>query len=123
MTASGSVASGSGPYWAEEDLALTNTAPMTSLSITVTVQKTAGITFAGQYRNFAGGAVQMAHTDSATQVVYTYRLAPGQTVPVGSAWRIGSQYSGNGTPHATAGDTFSVTATAGGVTTTGTGHF
>ena len=124
MTASGSVAGGSGPYWAEEDVTLANTAPLTALSVTVTVQKTAGVAFAGQYSNFAGGALQMGHTDTASQVVYTYTLAPGQSLPAGGAWRIGSQFSGNGTAHPTSNDTFTLSATtAGGASTTTGGHF
>jgi hypothetical protein len=123
VTASGSVASGSGPYWAEEDVALSNTAPITALQVTLTVQKTAGVSFAGQYTNFAGGAITQSHADNGTTLVYSYTLNAGQTIGVGSGWKLGAQFSGNGSPHATSGDTFSLTATAGGSTTTLSGHF
>jgi hypothetical protein len=122
VSASGSLASGSNAWWTEEDVSLSNSAPITALSVTVTVQKTAGVAFAGQYTTFAGGAISASHADSGTTIVYTYTLNAGQTVAPGS-WKLGSQFSGNGTPHATSGDTFSVSATAGGTTSTITGHF
>jgi len=123
VTATGSVAGSSGPYWGEDDVTLSNKAALTALRITVTVQKTAGVGYAGQYTSFPGGAVTTAYTDTGSAIVYTYALNPGQTIPPGSGYVAGAQYNGNGTPHPTTGDTYTVTATAGGVATTISGRF
>ena len=121
--ASGSLASGTGPYWGEEDLHLVNAAALSALTITVTVVRTAGLAYAGQYTNLPGGTLTTSSGQTSSQLTYTYTLAAGQTLPPGGGWMIGSQYSGNGTPHPTVGDTYTVTVTSGGVTSTQSGHF
>ncbi len=123
VKASGSATTGSGPYWSEEDVTLSNSALLTALRLTVTVQKTTGISYSGQYNTFASGVVTMSYSDNGSQIVYVYTLAPGQTIPVGSGWLVGAQFGGTGAPHAYSGDTYAVTATSGGVATTTTGHF
>jgi len=123
VTVTGNATGNSGPWWGEEDVTLSNRAPLTALRITVTVRKTSGVGYAGQYTSFPGGALSMGHTDTGSAIVYTYTLNPGQTVAPGNNYVAGSQHNGNGTPHPTSGDTYTVTATAGGVTTTTSGHF
>ncbi len=122
VSAVGSVAGGSGPWWSEEDVSVTSAAPITALRLVVTVQKTAGVTCAGQYTSFWGGMTLTGHVDTGAQIVYTYTLAGGQTVPVGS-WALGAQFTGTGTTHLYGADTFALTATSAGVTTTSAGHF
>lgn len=122
VTVTGNATSNRGPWWGEEDVTLSNSAPLTTLRITVTVQKTPGVGYAGQYTSFPGGALSMGHTDTASAIVYTYTLNPGQTVAPGS-YMVGSQHNGNGASHPTSGDTYTVTFTAGGGATTTTGHF
>lgn len=121
--ASGSVTAGSGSYWSEEDVKLTNSASLTALRIVVTVQKTSGSAYAGQYNTVSSTALAMSYSDSGSQIVYTYTLTTGQTVPAGSGWLFGAQFSGTGVAHAYSGDTYTMTATAGSVTSTTTGHF
>ena len=123
VTVSGHVASGSGPYWSEEDVSLANAAPLTALRVVVTVQKTSGVSYAGAYNTFASGVMSMAYNDTGGQVVYTYTLTAGQSIPAGSGWLVAAQFGGNGAPHAYSGDTYVVTATSGGATTTTSGHF
>ncbi len=123
VTVTGNVTGNSGPWWGEEDVTLSNSAPLTALRITVTVQKTPGVGYAGQYNSYWGGALSMGHTDTGSAIVYTYTLNPGQTVAPGANYVVGSQHNGNGTPHPTSGDTYAVTFMAGGVTTTTLGHF
>ncbi len=120
--AAGSVAGGSGPWWSEEDVKITNSAPVTALRLVVTVQKTAGVGYTGQYTTFWTGMALTGHTDNGNQIVYTYALADSQTLPAGS-WVVGAQFAGSGMPHAYNRDTFTMTATSGGVTTTSAGHF
>jgi len=111
------------PWWGEEDVTFSANAPVTALRIVVRVHKQAGTASAGQYSNFPSGALSMTESDNGSHLVYTYTLARGQTLPAGSGWRVGSQFSGTGAPHPTRGDTYSFKATSAGVTTTARGHF
>jgi len=123
LTASGRATSGSGLWWGEEDLSLATQKPLTALRIVVTVQKTPGIYYAGEYTTFSGSALTMSYADTGTTVVYTYTLNPGQTISPGTGYMIASQHGGNGSAHSTTGDTYTVNATANGTTTTLAGHF
>ena len=122
VAASGSTAAGTSSYWGEEDVSLSNALPLGGLSVTVAVQRTPGLDYAGQYTTFPGGIVVAAHTISGSQILYTYTLVAGQTLPAGN-WRIGSSYSGDGTPHPAAGDSYAVNAIGGDATTSLSGGF
>jgi len=111
------------PYYWEEDLDLSSSAPITQLSVTVTVARTAGITYSGIYTTGPNGTLTTAHTDTGTAVTYTATLNPGATLPANTSLRVGAQYGGNGTAHPLSGDTYQVTATVGGQQMTSTGHF
>lgn len=54
LTAAARQAAGSGPYWGEDDLVTTSTAPITALAITLTVARTPGLTYNGMYNTFGG---------------------------------------------------------------------
>jgi mannan endo-1,4-beta-mannosidase len=112
VTATGAVTSSSG-WFTEEQVRLSNTATITALTVTITVQRTAGVNGSGQY-NSIGGTVTQSMSSTATQVVYTYTLNSGQTISPGSGRAFAAQMSGNGTAHPTAGDSWTVTGTAGG---------
>jgi hypothetical protein len=119
VTATGSVASNS-PWFGEEDLKLSNTSSITALTATITVQKTAGVSFNGQYATFGG--VTMTHADNGSTITYTFTLNSGQSLAPGS-YLSAAQFGGTGTTHPTTGDTWSLTTTSGGVTSTQSGHF
>jgi hypothetical protein len=121
VTATGTVAQSS-PWFNEEDLKLANSGPLTALAITITVQRTTGVSFSGQY-NTVGGQILQSTGSTASAITYTFTLASGQTLGAGSGSLFAAQSSGTGTAHPTSGDTFSVTATGGGATTTLSGHF
>ena len=109
------------PWFDDEGVRINNTAPITALSITITVQNTGGISFSGQY-NTVGGAITQNHSSTATSVVYQFALAAGSTLTPGS-YLFDAQMGGNGMAHPTGGDTFIVTYTVGGTTFTQSGHF
>jgi endoglucanase len=109
------------PFFCEEDVSVTNTSSLTSLTVTITVQQTGGLKVGGQF-NTAGGQVAQTSSSTASALTYTYTLGAGQTLNPGS-WTFAAQISGSGTAHATTGDTFSVTFGSGGATGTQTGHF
>jgi endo-1,4-beta-xylanase len=121
VTATPVVASSS-PFFNEEDVRLSNTSPVTALTVTIVIQRTTGVSFSGQY-NTVGGQIQQSNSSTTTAVTYRFTLASGQTLSAGSGRLFAAQTSGSGTAHPTSSDTFTVTATSGGATTTLSGHF
>ena len=115
VTITPSVASGSGNYWSEEDLKFTSTQSITALTLTITVQRaTGGAAYAGEYTNFPGSSVTMSYVQTTNTIVYTYTLKTGQTLSANTIYETAAQFSGNGTAHTYAGDTYSMSVTAGG---------
>jgi hypothetical protein len=110
------------PYFIEEQLTVGNTGTLTALSITITVQRTTGVTASGQY-NTVGGQITQSNTTTASAITYQFTLAPGQTLGAATNRMFAVQMGGNGTAHPTAGDTYAVTYTTGGQTSTASGHF
>jgi len=110
------------PFFDDEGVKLSNTAPLTALSITITVQNTGGITFNGQF-NTVGSSITQSHSSTATTITYQFNLAAGQSLSVGNGFLFDAQMSGTGTTHPTTGDTFTLTYTTGGQTFTQSGHF
>jgi endoglucanase len=116
------VVSTNSPYFIEEQLTVGNTGTLTALSITITVQRTTGVTASGQY-NTVGGQITQSNTTTASAITYQFTLAPGQTLGAATNRMFAVQMGGNGTAHPTAGDTYAVTYTTGGQTSTASGHF
>jgi endo-1,4-beta-xylanase len=115
------VASGS-PWFNEEDLRIGVGFPgFSALTVTVVVQRTAGVSFGGQY-NTVGGQIQQHATSTASTVTYTFTLASGQTLSPGS-YTFAAQTGGSGTAHPTSGDTFTVDYTVGTLSLEIRGHF
>src|SRR5262245_19711200 len=117
------VINSSGPWFSEEALRLDSPgAAITALSVTITVQRTTGVGFNGQY-NTVGGQILQSNTVAATTITYQFTLAAGQTLGTGTNRLFAAQMTGSGTVHPTSGDTYTVTYTTGGVSFTQTGHF
>jgi acetylxylan esterase len=112
------VISSNGPFFNDEEVKLANSSPLASLTVTIVIQRTTGVTFSSQF-NTVGGSVLQANSSTASAITYTFTLASGQTLPAGTAWTFAAQTGGNGTTHPTSGDTFTVTSSAG----TASGHF
>jgi lysophospholipase L1-like esterase len=112
----------SSPYFTEEDLKLSSSTALSALTVTIVVQRTAGVSFSGQY-NTIGGQFLQSSASTSSAITYTFTLGTGQTLGAGAGGLFAAQASGSGTAHPTAGDAFTVTSTSGGVTTTQTGHF
>ena len=113
--------SGSGPYYSEEDVTINSPTSITALTVTVTVQKTAGVSYNGQYNSVGGTAVTMTHVDNGSTIVFTFTLASGQSMNAATTYTFASQIGGNGTAHPYTGDTYSVSYTTGGASYTKTG--
>jgi hypothetical protein len=110
------------PWYNEQVIRLSNTGTITSLSITIVIQRTTGVGFNGQY-NTVGGQILQSSTVTPATITYQFTLASGQTLGQGTDRTFAAQASGTGTIHPTSGDTYAVTYTTGGVTFTQTGHF
>ena len=102
-------------YFGESRITFANSLPVTSMTVTVKIAITAGLTFNGNYVTFEGGNVSISHTTSGGFLVYTFTLDAGKTIVPGE-WTVAAQWNGTGTLHATSGDTWTVVTT-----TTGTG--
>jgi hypothetical protein len=123
VTATGAVASNS-PWFAEEQVRLSNTGTLTALTVTLTVARNpASLVSSGQYNTIGGSAIAQSVSTTSTQVVYTFTLIAGQSLPAGTGRTFAAQMSPGGTAHPTAGDTWSVTYTSGGSSTTTSGTF
>ena len=121
VTATGLVTSSSG-WFSEEQVRLNNTANITALTVTISVQRTAGVNASGQY-NTVGGQIAQSSSCTTTVCTYVYTLNSGQTLTPANGRSFAAQMSGNGTVHPTAGDLFSATGTAGGASFNVQGHF
>src|SRR5215471_9794867 len=88
------------PYFNEEDLKLANTASLTSLSITIVVQRTTGLGFSGQY-NTVGRSITQSSTSTASTITYQFNLAAGGDARPGRGMdvRRPDQRLGDGAPH------------------------
>jgi Zn-dependent metalloprotease len=109
------------PYYNEEHVRIKNPTALTALSVTIVIQRTPGLWFNGLF-NTVGGQIQQSHSETTGAITYSFTLTPGQTVWPGE-WTFAAQTNGNGTPHPTSGDTYSVTYTVEGRTYTQTGTF
>jgi hypothetical protein len=99
-----------------------NTQPITAMTVTVTVQRTAGVVHSGQY-NTVGGQIAQGVTSSASPIVYTWTLASGQQLGAATQRTFAAQIGGNGTVHPVTGDTWTVSYTTGGVARSQSGTF
>lgn len=121
VTVTPAVTSSSG-HFVEEQLRIANTGTLTALSVTIVVQRTAGISFSGQY-NTVGSNITQSSNSTATTITYQYTLAAGQTLGASTNRTFAAQMSGTGTVHSTSGDTYAVTYTSGGQSFTVSGSF
>jgi hypothetical protein len=116
------VVTSSSPHFNEEQVRITNTATLTALSVTIVVQRTAGLSASGQY-NTVGQQVTQSNSSTSTAITYQFTLAAGQTLGAGTNRTFAAQTSGTGTAHPTSGDTYTVTYTTSGQTFTASGTF
>jgi len=111
-------------YGGQERLAFTNPASISAMTITIRVAKTTGVSFAAQANSFPGGSLNQHSSVSGGAIIYSWVLGTGQSTPANYPFGVVyAQYSGIGWPHASSGDTWSVTSTSGGRTSTLSGTF
>src|SRR5215475_1041199 len=105
------VVSANGPFFNQEEIRLTNNAPLTSLSVTIVIQRTLGLSINAGF-NTVGGLITQSVTTTPTTFVYQFNLVPGQTLPPGANRTFAAQTNGMGITHPTNGDTATITYTA-----------
>jgi len=111
-----------GPFFNQEQIRLSHTVPITSLSVTIVIQRTTGLSVNGQF-NTMGGQMTQSITTTPTTFVYQFNLIPGQTLQPEPNRVCAAQTNGSGTTHPTSGDTATITYTTGGVAHTETRTF
>lgn len=119
VTVTPSLASQSG-WYNEQQLRISNTSPLTALSVTIVVQRTTGISYSGMYNTVS---LAQSNSSTASAITYQWTLGSGQTLSAGTNRTFAAQMGGTGTAHPTSGDTWTVTYTTGGVSRTQTGTF
>ncbi|MET9447691.1 hypothetical protein [Streptomyces cinerochromogenes] len=118
----GSVDPHSNDFWAQSNLTLKTSEPLSSLTVELKVARTAGVTSTGAWRSLPEGDFSQSVTEKDGFVVYTWTLKQGRTVPAGE-WVFAGQYD-----HARGGrdagaDRYVMTGVTGGRTYAVTGDF
>ena len=111
-----------GPFFNQEQIRMSHTTPITSLSVRIVIQRTPGLSVNGAFSTM-GGQMTQSITTTPTTFVYQFNLIPGQTLQPEPNRVCAAQTSGSGTTHPTSGDSATVTYTTGGVTRTETRTF
>jgi general secretion pathway protein G len=109
-------------YGGQETLNITNPSPITSITVTINAAASTGMSYASQFTTYPGGYLSFNESTTSGGVQATW------TDTTQSIWsnyngEVALQLGGNGTAHVTSGDSWSVTTTSGGVTSTVTGTF
>jgi hypothetical protein len=104
--------SSSSAWFDEEDVDLTTSAPITALTLTLTVAA-GNVTYGGEYDTV--GSQIVASDTSGSNIIYTFALASGKTISPGS-YTFAAQMDGDGTQHSASGDSWTVTYATGGAT-------
>jgi prepilin-type N-terminal cleavage/methylation domain-containing protein len=110
-------------YGGQNQISLNNPSAITALTITINVAQTPTVTYNTEFNNFWGQWGTQSTSTSGGYITYTYVLNAGQTMNAGYNGYFTAQYSGQGQPHDTSGDTWRVVSTSGGVTSTLNGTF
>ena len=107
-----------------ETLSFTNANPITALSVNIRVAVTPGVSYNSMYATYPGSDIVLDNSSSGSTIVYTYALSGRRTIR--ASWPNGgttAQYKGRRTYHPLSGDTWSVTSTSGGITSSASGFF
>ena len=110
------------PWFNEAQVFIANTSPITALTVTIVVQRTPGVSFQGMW-NTVGSQIQQSNSSTTAAITYQFTSASGQSLGASTNRQFVAQASGTGTAHPTAGDTYTITYTTGGVQRTQSGTF
>ncbi|WP_405936182.1 hypothetical protein OG338_05185 [Streptomyces sp. NBC_00726] len=99
----------SNPYWAQSNVTLRTTEPLSALTVELRVAETGGVNSTGSWRSLPEPDFTVSVNESGGYLVYRWTLRPGRTVPAGTHTFAGQYNHAEGDRDAT-GD--SVTAHA-----------
>ena len=122
LSSHGAVDPASGGSWGQSDVTLTNTSPVTGLSLVLRLAATPGLTNAGSWSNIPNGAWTVTVTTNGGTLVYTFTLNPGQTLKPGK-YEFAGQYTHATGARSASGDTYQASATSSGSSTQVSGNF
>ena len=112
---------GNPPWYNETRVSLANTGTITALTVTIVVQRTAGISHQGMYDNVGGFTATNNSSANLPAITYTWTRTGG-SLSAGSGRLFVAQTNGN-QPHSSTGDTWTVTYTTGGQSFTQSGTY
>ncbi|MFJ4520542.1 hypothetical protein ACIP4Y_06245 [Streptomyces sp. NPDC088810] len=118
----GSVDPHSNEFWAQSNLTLKTSEPLSSLTVELQVAQTGGVTSTGAWRSLPEGDFSQSVAEKDGFVVYTWTLKQGRTVPAGQ-WVFAGQYDHTRGGRDAGADRYVMTAVAGGRTYAVTGGF
>ncbi|MFE5487623.1 hypothetical protein [Streptomyces sp. NPDC056527] len=110
LRAEGVIDPGSNRYWAQSDLTVTTSTPLSGLVVEVRVAQTGGVASTGNWRTLPAEDFTVSVREDGGALVYRWTLTAGRTVPAGRHVFAGQYDHAEGGRDA-GSDTFTVTAT------------
>ncbi|MFE4702267.1 hypothetical protein ACFRIC_34895 [Streptomyces sp. NPDC056738] len=110
LRSQGSVDPHSGDFWAQSEVSLRTTRRLTSLTVTLKVGQTGGVSEAGAWVSLPGSDFTTTVAERDGFLVYTWALRPGRTVWPGT-WVFAGQYGHDRGGREVKDDAYTVTAT------------
>ncbi|MFD4262092.1 hypothetical protein ACFWR9_31820 [Streptomyces sp. NPDC058534] len=107
----GSVGPHSNEFWAQSDVTLRTSAPLTTLTVELRVAQTGSVTSTGAWRSLPEADFTFTAGERDGFLVYRWTLKRGRTVPAGE-WKFAGQYNHERGGRDARGDRYSATATA-----------
>ncbi|WP_399883559.1 hypothetical protein ACGH7X_09445 [Streptomyces sp. BBFR51] len=107
----GAVDPHSNEFWAQSNITLRTSAPLTALTVELRVAQTGSVTSTGAWRSLPEGDFTFTVDERDGFLVYRWTLERGRTVPAGE-WMFAGQYNHERGGRDAGGDGYSATATA-----------
>ncbi|MET7475309.1 hypothetical protein ABZT17_13230 [Streptomyces sp. NPDC005648] len=109
----GSVDPHSNDFWAQSNLTLKNSAPLTALTVQLRIAQTGGVSDAGAWRSLPEQDFDLTVGEQNGFLVYTWTLKAGRSVAKGE-WVFAGQYNHQRGGRDARADRYTITATADG---------
>ncbi|MFD9030733.1 hypothetical protein ACFVZW_06155 [Streptomyces sp. NPDC059567] len=110
LRAEGVIDPGSNRYWAQSDLTVTTSTPLSGLVVELRVAQTGGVASTGNWRSLPAEDFTVSVREDGGALVYRWTLTAGRTVPAGRHVFAGQYNHAEGGREA-GSDTYTVTAT------------
>ncbi|XVV34452.1 hypothetical protein ACQPXT_10275 [Streptomyces sp. CA-100214] len=111
LWSAGAVDPHSNEFWAQSNITLRTSAPLTALTVELRVAQTGSVTSTGAWRSLPEADFTFTAGERDGFLVYRWTLRPGRTVPAGE-WMFAGQYNHERGGRDARGDRYSATATA-----------